>query len=300
MDVFSPPGVGWQRDLPDFRDYAPEHPEVDRILHRLRLSQSADWRRIPSVDLREFFPGASNQRNTNSSAAHACVALIEYFERRAHGRINPLSTLYVYKGARELLRTKCDDGVNLRTALKAIVRFGVPPEYRWPNREDNVQLEPDAFLHSYAYDYRPIVYLRLDKRNSTGRETLDRVRAFLAAGFPVAFGFPVPRSITSDSDIPYRPALDAYHGGQVVLATGYDDTRIRTSKGALLVRSSWGREWGDDGYGWLPYGYVDQQLATDFWTMLRVDWLASGDFHRPCLRKPRRRSSDVAHPVTRK
>ncbi len=300
MSIVNPFGVGWQRDLPDFRDYTPEHLQVEQMLQKLKASRSANRRRKTSVDLREYLPEVSNQRRTNASAAHACVALVEYFERRAHGRINPLSTLYVYKSAHDLLGLKSGNGVNLRSSLKVIVRFGMPPEHLWPYREDKVNCEPDAFLHSYADEYRSIIYLRLDNRNSTGQDTLDRVRDFLAAGFPVAFGFPVPRSLTRESDIPYRPALDASDGGQAVLAVGYEDERIRTSKGALLVRTPWGREWGEEGYGWLPYGYVQQQLATDFWTILRSDWLESGEFYRPSLRKTRKRSSASVSEKTRK
>jgi hypothetical protein len=43
-----------------------------------------------------------------------------------------------------------------------------------------------------------------------------------------------------------------------MLVIGYDDLKITntntgtSTKGALLVRNSWGAGWGDDGYGALP------------------------------------------------
>jgi C1A family cysteine protease len=138
-------------------------------------------------------------------------------------------------------------------------------------------------LYSFAAEYRSIRYLRLDLRNSHGARTLDLVRAFLAAGFPVAFGFPVPASITTDGDIPYRPAIDSIRGGQAVVCVGYDNRRLGAARGALLVRNSWGREWGEAGYGWLPYRYVEEQLASDFWTLLEPDWMSSGEFSRPAI-----------------
>jgi len=57
--------------------------------------------------------------------------------------------------------------------------------------------------------------------------------------------------------------------------------RIRSDRGALLMMNSWGHKWGDGGAGWLPYTYVRERLAADFWTLLSPQWLASGDFRRP-------------------
>ena len=37
----------------------------------------------------------------------------------------------------------------------------------------------------------------------------------------------------------------------------------------------------ESGCGWLPYKFVEQRLAVDFWTLLRPSWLASGEFERP-------------------
>jgi C1A family cysteine protease len=93
----------------------------------------------------------------------------------------------------------------------------------------------------------------------------------------------VPASISRDGDIPYRPTFDTIQGGQAVVAVGYDDQRISSTKGALQIRNSWGRDWGNDGYGWLPYAYVEEQLAADFWTVISDEWLDSDEFLRPWL-----------------
>ena len=66
---------------------------------------------------------------------------------------------------------------------------------------------------------------------------------------------------------------------------GYDDNRrYRSTRGMLLIRTSWGPDWGDGGYGWLPYDYVTRELAADFWTALNPKWLASGEFRCPLRR----------------
>jgi C1A family cysteine protease len=31
--------------------------------------------------------------------------------------------------------------------------------------------------------------------------------------------------------------------------------------------------WGEQGYGWMPYDYVVNTLAADFWSLLSMDWV---------------------------
>ena len=76
-------------------------------------------------------------------------------------------------------------------------------------------------------------------------------------------------------------------GGHAVIAAGYDDgMKIRNAAagakettGAILVRNSWGADWGDNGYGWLPYDYVIKGLAIDWWSLLKNEWVDTGNFN---------------------
>lgn len=279
-DEYVPLGLGWRQDLPDPRDFSPHSQQIYQLWEGLPV---APRELPPSIDLREYFPPVYNQAGLQSSTAQACAGLVEYFEGRSQGRFVTPSRLFLYKLMRRLLGISGDAGAELRAGFKAIRQFGLPPERFWPYFPERFDEEPDAFLYAFADRFRGIKYLRIDGRNTTGPENLQLVRAFLSAGFPIAFGFPVPSSISLDSDIPFYPDSDSFLGGQAVIAVGYDDRRLRNSRGAILIRNSWGQRWGELGYGWLPYRYVEQRLAADFWTLIQADWLQSEEFVRPHL-----------------
>jgi C1A family cysteine protease len=97
------------------------------------------------------------------------------------------------------------------------------------------------------------------------------------------FGVPLPEITSTAAEIEYRPTFNSIGGGQCLIAVGYDDTWLGASRGALRIRNSWGSQWGDEGYGWLPYAFVERGLARDFWTLLRPDWLAAGEHTHPFL-----------------
>ena len=67
--------------------------------------------------------------------------------------------------------------------------------------------------------------------------------------------------------VPMPGPDDAPEGGHAILGVGYDD-----SKEALIIRNSWGTEWGLKGYFYMPYAYITYpNLASDFWTIKLVE-----------------------------
>jgi C1A family cysteine protease len=279
-------GMGWLPDWPDVRDYTPEHEDVAPLVAATGATKS---HAVPdSVDLEQWCSPIEDQGQLGSCTAHAAVGLVEYFERKAFGRHIDASRLFVYKATRNLLRSSGDTGAFLRSAMGALVLFGAPPEDYWPYDTEKFDDEPPSFCYAFGQSFQAIKYLRLDPPGTKPERILEQVKSFLASQLPVMFGFTVYSSIRQadqDGKIPLPAGREKVEGGHAIIAIGYDDAlRIDhrqssgTTQGAVKIRNSWGTGWGDRGYGWLPYNYVTEGLAEDWWTLITGEWVETGAF----------------------
>jgi C1A family cysteine protease len=287
--TFGNAGTGWLPPIPDLRDYTEYNQQLDLLNSKLGIG-AEEQKAITSVDLRKWCSGVENQGDIGSCTAHAGMGIVEYYERRAFNRHIEGSRLFLYKVTRNLMQQEGDTGARLRDVMKALALCGVPAEKYWPYNVADFDKEPAAFIYSIADNYEALKYFCHDPLGSDipSETVLESVKKYLVAGIPSMFGFWGFPSF-NDSDvkggIPYPCQGESAEWGHAIVAVGYDDQKkiqnLKCNKettGALLIRNSWGTSWGDKGYGWMPYEYVINKLAMDFWSLLGMEWVDSGQF----------------------
>lgn len=265
-------GTGWLRELPDLRDFDAMDivMEVDpgSLCKAAPPKNGINTALAAKVDVRKHCSHIENQGRLGSCVAQAIVGMAEYMERRTYGRHIDASRLFVYKMARQLDGFRGDTGAYIRTGMKGLRLFGAPAERYWPYDVSKFDEDPSGFVFALGQNFQALSYYRLDQGARSREDVLRLLKCFVSTERPVVFGFRVYSFGNEKGEFPMPAAGQRPYGGHAVMAVGYDDEYvIGKSKGAILIRNSWGTGWGQKGYGWLPYDYVIQRLSADFWTL---------------------------------
>lgn len=249
---------GWLPDHPDHRDI----PFQGIIRKATELPSQFDIRQIADI------PHPLDQGDLGSCVANATAAAMMY-ERAKVRALGPdkgtdslsiPSRLFIYYGAREAINTVNEDsGSMIRDAMKVAYNVGAPVESSWPYRIDKFTVRPPARSYSNAR-YHKITGYRSVPVN------IVEIRKALAEGLSIVVGISVYDNFPFDGngDVPMPTPNSAMEGGHAILLTGYNDSTER-----VTFRNSWGANWGDGGYGTLPYAYIgDPNYGDDYWAVI--------------------------------
>lgn len=237
---------GWLPDIPDNRDYL-----YSAVKPRVRIKAT--------VDLREQCPKIEYQGALSSCTAQALAGNLEFLDKLPDKKYTDISRLFIYYNERVLIDTVySDSGARLRDGIKTLKNDGVCEEKLWPYNIRKFDTKPPQPCYKAAKEHRITSYYRI--------KTLRDMLVCLGDGFPFVFGFTVYESFESakvaKTGVMYMPKKgERAVGGHAVMAVGYDQKKKR-----LLVRNSWGTQWGVKGYFTMPFEYAET-LAADFWTI---------------------------------
>lgn len=240
----------------DPRDYA--NIDSSKLSGKLLGAPGAEPTLPVSVDLSGNFPPAGNQGNQNSCVAWATAYALKSYQERMEenwdlttdGEPNfnhIFSPAFIYNQINEGV----DEGSYPTDALDLIVQKGAATWATMPYNEKDYRTPPSSAALREAGQFK-----------GAKKYTADGIQAMkkaLANRQPVIGGIFIYNSFykLKGTNAVYNSADQACDPsnscGHAVAVVGYDDNKYG---GAFKILNSWGPNWGDNGYFWLPYSFA--------------------------------------------
>ena len=227
----------------------------------------SDWRDLPytykreplrdSVDLRQYCSRIEDQGHLGSCTGQAVVGAYELLlNKEVPDKFTDLSRLFVYYNARLIENMVNEDaGAYVRDAVKGVQKFGICSESIWPYHIQDFAITPSIASYDDARHRNIQNYYRI----SVIEDTLDALNKEM----PVVFSMKVYESFEElysyGNKIKMPETGESPIGAHAMCFVGYD-----LNKKVLLARNSFGVDWGMDGYCYLPFDYVRDEVM-DMW-----------------------------------
>jgi C1A family cysteine protease len=206
-----------------------------------------------------------NQGGLGSCVGFATAAMKEFQEQMEHEKevaegkaytreqdSYDLSEAWIYWNCKKIDSWPDSEGTSIRVAMKVLQKIGVPCEKAYPY-SDIYKGSPETWAKMIAKWGLIDSYYRCNN--------LQELKAGLVNG-PVVLGIGCFREIFSvgtNGVVPYPANPNEMLGGHAICAVGFNDDRQ-----LVKFKNSWGTTWGKDGYGYLPYRYIDD-FMWDAW-----------------------------------
>jgi C1A family cysteine protease len=216
------------------------------------------------VDLSSDMPPVGNQNPQNSCVAWATTyACLSYYEKGirnkpyfSNGQINYdniLSPSYVYNQ----INNGQNKGTYFEDAFKILQDEGACSFSSMPYIPNDWVSQPNTNQENEARNFKIETYRRLnlsDAVTSLKAELINKNPIIIASVFDETYynsGFNF-----SGSDYKWNSIGNVNNFmGHAILIVGFDD-----NKNAFKIMNSWGKNWGNDGYGWINYNIINQAV----------------------------------------
>jgi hypothetical protein len=223
------------------------------------------------VDLRSNFGTILDQGPLGSCVANTVAYQLRYLLSISNQRNMDMSRLYLYYYGRlnAGYSTQQDTGLSIRQGIQGIPSYGVAAETLWPYLISRYTVAPPSTVTNIGILNKKLTYLAVN-------QTMDEFKKCLKDGFAISFGILLKESFMSaqvaqTGIVPIPLTNEPRVGGHAMTLVGYDD-----SKSAFLVANSWGSNWGQAGYCYIPYQIIlDTSSCGDFWTIRGFTYTSS-------------------------
>jgi len=224
-----------------------------------------------SHSLKQFAPIPNNQGRygtcTAWASAYAARTMLESIELNRIDRFlttqNVFSPLFLYKNVRSLIYRDYNptgrEGIAISHALDFLRDEGA---IKMPNNELSLlmsQFIVSSFSNQrrYPIEYYERLYASYRQMTEDGDPVRTQmVKKSISEGKPVVIGIKCPPSFYSlyNAEVWYpsenHASIDIYKDAHAICVVGYDDNKYG---GAFEIQNSWGTDWGNGGFIWIPY-----------------------------------------------
>lgn len=238
-------GPNFQFDNTDYK--------VDLVIDREPLDKEYKPHdvKVNSVDLRNYFGPIRNQGSQGACASFAVSSVIESL---AHENLM-YSPAFLYWCAREVNnKTESDCGASLHDVIKVSIQKGVCDEDSMPYDVRSFDVPPSNEAFQKAEEC-----LVIDAQ--TVKPKIKHIKSALDDGYPVIVGTKIFDSFTDTnrgfvphpSDEELERGRSDGHGVHALVICGFSEKAK-----VLVARNSWGEQFGDNGYCYIPYSYAEE------------------------------------------
>lgn len=235
-----------------------------------------------TIDYRPNLPPVFDQGQRGS-----CVPSTLSWTIKASQEINQgdfpeegLSVAYLYALCKQNDGIPNIEGTYLKTAMQMLRQYGICPEINMPYfmltnlTAPSIPTIPSLAI-STAGKYKISNYAQICAATDYNRiNTLNIIRQALKSG-PFAIAILIyDNFIPDENNVLPLPSGNLRGAHAVGIAGDLPDRQC------LILRNSWGRYWGDNGYAYLPYEWISSNINNNFslvegWTA--IDITASND-----------------------
>lgn len=238
--------LGCIRDKFDDRDYL-----MRAYLPVVRLPGKVD-----------YTPKTSPVRNQGDEGT--CVAFAtasgmkEYQELLDYSKLIILSPRFIYSECKKIDGMPDEEGTTVRMAMKVIKTKGVCQEKLWPySPHQKTKAKKGANVD--AKKFCVLGYARILNLNDLRLSLYSKGPCVI--GVEVFDGFMTTRT----GVVPLPRRTEEPLGGHAICVVGYDDQNR-----LIKFKNSWSEKWGQKGFGFLPYPYIERYMM-DAWSSVDIE-----------------------------
>ena len=208
---------------------------------------------MQTIDLRPVLPPVRDQGRRGTCVAFATTAAHEHLRHSETGLMEDLSEEALYYQCKVIDGDR-NAGTSFLSAERALQTVGQPLEEKWPYEKRRDETLPDYQPPPEAVDPQFCFMARLRKISSDVSDIVD----CLAQGKPVAIGIPLYDSfnVALLGRVPMPLVHENITGRHAILVVGCEQDAQQAQW--LIFRNSWGERWGQQGYGFLRFEYIQK------------------------------------------